>query len=808
MTVSRLLTFFIIAIIFLSACSPFVSSPQSETTITDQMVELSFKVIPLAGNFCPIEQMEIILLDDLPVYPQDQSVVLLTKTPDSYYKATIRASIGTTIHYQYRIDKKLIELAPNNQQAFFRSFSVNGFDEIQDVVSAWEGCNFETETGSISGQIYLDGSPTYGLWIQTAGLFTTTHADGTFELPDTPVGQYHLIVTHPDGRIKPYQQLVRVDPRKVTDVNLNLISNKLVDVTFIVTAPTQSQDSDLSIKLVSNQPAFGGYIIASPSNTFYSSTPLPELIHQDQNIYYISMRLYSGTDFRYYYTQGDEQWNTEVDKSHKHQIRHIFVPDGNLTINDSIISFIEPELSPIHFRIKTPENTPLTDKISLQLKQTNWTPPVTMNRVSDYVWEFALTSGYDPQVPLHYRFCRNGQCGTAGEETTEGIESDDYSLDPTTKERTVNHVINEWKWLPISDQTARLTVSSSIQEKDRNDYWSGMEWSSCMDSSWRNFIPLAIDRSFSYSPNWITIRPGFSIDPDPYQTILDVNQTYLLDQVKNTLVQYEGKIKPSIAIFPTPILAHPIEEWLKTNNDDPDGWRQWSELYQRSILDTASYAELNDFDAIIVGGEWIVPFLPPDSDPSLQISIAPSDADTYWVNLISEIRKVFNGKIVFALPAEINYTDPPVFLDKTDSIYSILTHPEQYSDNLKVYLTSILDSRVKVLQETYHKPIIIGINYPSIPQIPPQANGAMQGPCQKPYGSEWSSLAMTFPVDLQAQVNYYSILLYLINERDWVQGFVSQGYFPVVDTLDFSSSIGGKPAGSLIQFWNQSIFPN
>ncbi len=798
----------IIILIILSSCSPSTSSQKSDLFSADQLVDLSFKVIPLAENSCPIQQLDIVLFDDLNGQSSNQTIIPLTKTADAFYKTTIQAELGSTLRYQYRIDGKLSELTPDYQPAFFHSFTVGGYDEIQDVISTWEGCKVETETGSIYGQVTLDGLPAQGLWIQAVGMSSTTHFDGSFYFSSAPIGQYHLQVSHPEGKTSPFQQLVRVDSGKVTKVNLHLRSNKMVDVTFIVTAPNRSDNEDLSIKLVSNHPDLGGFSFNTPSGIIHSSSPLPVLIHQDRNIYYYSTQLYSGTNFRYYYTLGDERWNTERDDRYKPLIRQIQIPVENITINDSINTFNDyPALSPILFRIKTPANTPSTDIVSIQLKQTNWTPPVEMNRISDFVWEYYLTSGYDLLNPLYYRFCRNGQCGLADEDTTAGFAAEGFSLDPKTKNRTVNHEISAWKWLPASDRKTKLTVSSSIHEKDRDNYWSGVEWTTCMDPSWRDFIPLAVDHSVALSSNWIILRPGFSIDPVPYQVVSDANQTYYLDQAKIRVDHYKDTKKPFIAIFPTPTLEQPIEDWLKNKKDSPDFWQQWSVLYQLSVLDFASYAALNGFDAIILGGEWIVPFLPSDPDPSLQNSISPLDADTYWVNLIQEIRKVFKGKIVFALPADVHYSDPPLFLDKTDAIYSILTHPEQFSQNLKDDLTKLLDTRVKILQETYHKPIVIGINFPSISRITPQTISTMEGPCHKPYGFEWTTLATSFPVDLQTQVNYYSILLYLINERDWIQGFISQGYYPVVDTLDFSSSIGGKPTSGIIQYWNQTIFP-
>jgi hypothetical protein len=173
---------------------------------------------------------------------------------------------------------------------------------------------------------------------------------------------------------------------------------------------------------------------------------------------------------------------------------------------------------------------------------------------------------------------------------------------------------------------------------------------------------------------------------------------------------------------------------------------------------------------------------------------------------MAELRSHYSGDILFALPADTQFTDPPLFLDKMDGLYAIVNRPEQYLEDLTGGLTQLLDGRLQKLAGVYKIPVVMGIHFPAISRVSPDLSPSFEYPCSGEYGSPWLALTGTYPVDGQAQVNYYSVLLILINEREWINGFVSQGFYPVVETYDYSSSVLGKPAAQLIQYWNQSIF--
>jgi len=56
-------------------------------------------------------------------------------------------------------------------------------------------------------------------------------------------------------------------------------------------------------------------------------------------------------------------------------------------------------------------------------------------------------------------------------------------------------------------------------------------------------------------------------------------------------------------------------------------------------------------------------------------------------------------------------------------------------------------------------------------------------------------------VNLQAQADVYQALLMAVNERAWLGGFVSRGYYPPAALQDASSSVHDKPAGDELWYW-------
>ncbi len=170
----------------------------------------------------------------------------------------------------------------------------------------------------------------------------------------------------------------------------------------------------------------------------------------------------------------------------------------------------------------------------------------------------------------------------------------------------------------------------------------------------------------------------------------------------------------------------------------------------------------------------MTPALPSGRLSSGASSGVPADAEARWREILADVRAHYTGRLLWALPSS-DVDDPPPFLDAVDEIYFLWSplpaeQPDISAEQLQADLTNLLDRPVRTIQLLYNKPVIVGVFYPSA-------------------------------VGLQSQANAYNAALNVINQRDWISGFVSRGYYPAAALQDNSASVRGKPAGEILKSW-------
>ena len=123
------------------------------------------------------------------------------------------------------------------------------------------------------------------------------------------------------------------------------------------------------------------------------------------------------------------------------------------------------------------------------------------------------------------------------------------------------------------------------------------------------------------------------------------------------------------------------------------------------------------------------------------------------------------------MPYQDVFAEPP-FLDAIDQIYLLFTFPPGTSieAELGVDIGNWLDYNLWTLQILSGKPLIMAVDYASDP-------------------------------DMGVQVDAYQALINAASARDWINGFISRGYYPVVVLQDASPSVNGKPAADLLGEW-------
>jgi len=169
------------------------------------------------------------------------------------------------------------------------------------------------------------------------------------------------------------------------------------------------------------------------------------------------------------------------------------------------------------------------------------------------------------------------------------------------------------------------------------------------------------------------------------------------------------------------------------------------------------------------------------------------------------------------LPAGGERINPPPFIEDLDQVYLLwsipLTQDSEYSEEqLRKTAAEYLDDEVFLLDITLEMPITITAAYPS-------ASGGLQGCISTPAEGDQPTCLdprlleppypdlSTVEHDFEGQYAAYSVLLKEINTRDWLDGFVSRGFYTPARLQDKSASVYGKSAQFVLQSWFSKMLP-
>jgi len=306
--------------------------------------------------------------------------------------------------------------------------------------------------------------------------------------------------------------------------------------------------------------------------------------------------------------------------------------------------------------------------------------------------------------------------------------------------------------------------------------------------------------------NWVIISPGWhylQANP-PVLSAISGKDALLQDLDQLSLWANQKGLK--VAVFPQSNQSDIVAWWASTIRDER-WWNEWFDVYTSFLINFADYAQRSGSVALILGEPGMWPALPDGNIENGSPSELPVDVDSRWQEIILHIRQHYQGQIIWALSSKNIDNSPPNFLQSVDQIYYLydtvldengLSNP----DILTSRIGQVFDEKIYPFQQKINKPIIIGVQIPSV-------SGATKG-CYslpdscKPLSSlenEYKRLTETLSVDLQVQQDAYLSFLLVINQRNWVNGFIARGFYPPVGIKDISPSIRDKPAEELLRYW-------
>jgi len=779
---------------------PATQIPESEITF----------LVEIPENSPPDEQVYLNILDEVSGLALNMQTYPMDQDDQRHFSLVMPMPLGSALKYRYSRQATVAmveEHVSDGRQMRYRLYYVGGPGVVQDVVTRWTDTQYQGPTGRISGQA-LDaqtGQPIPHLLVVAGGSQALTTSDGSYLLEGLPPGTHNLVAYALDGKYRSFQQGAVVAPESTTPAELRLTPSTMVNITFLVHVPADTIPA-IPLRMAGNLYQLGNTFgdLSGGVNTVASR--MPTLTAGPEGLYSLLLSLPAGADLRYAYTQGDGYWNSELNLDGSRKVRQLIVPDSDTIINDTIPMWRSADAASITFDVKVPPNTPTGDFVSIQINPFfGWTEPIPMWSLGNNRWAYVLNGPLTTIGSMSYRYCRNDQCGSGDDSQTMGPTSGGFPINSSLFSQTAEDQISSWAWL---DPNPMVAAVDPVQVKNRGDHFiAGIEFQDSYHPTWKPLTPKTLDNVQSTGANWVFLDPTWTYTRNsPPILELVSGQDAPWPDLQDSIQQSRGR-GFNVGVFPVPHFPTSPNQWWMEGKRDFSWWVVWFERYRAFAVHHADLAARNDAQALVLGGDWILPAMPDGKLSDGSLSGVPADAETRWRNLMQEIRTRYNGSIIWALPYAQAANNPPAFLDAVDRIY-VVFNPALTSitnagrPDLEAKAASLFDTGLQPLQARFGKAIMVGIAYPS-------ADGAASGCLPNPAGGclNYKSLARPEPdvpsiaIDLGEQADIYSAILAVINSRDWITGFVSRGFYPPVTLQDKSSSVGGKPAEEVLKYW-------
>ncbi len=753
------------------------------------------------------ESVALALLDEVTGLSLNAQLYRMQPVDNLTYQATLALPYSAVVRYRYV--RLSTTQAPEdtilNEPIRYRLYFVAGQAEVKDIIAGWSDRSYSTQTGSIEGRVLnVDtGAPIPDVLVTAGGERSFTDSAGRFDLAALVPGTHNLVAYATDGTYQVFQQGATVAQGLTTAVEVKLKAAPLVRVTFVAAAPHDVQGAP--VRIAGNLLELGNTFadLQGGLNTVADRMPVMQL--QSDGRYSATISLPVGAYVQYKYTLGDGFWNAEHAAGSEFRLRDLIVPPQDSTIQDTVTTWQAGSSSPILFEVTVTPDTPAADLIYIQFNPYGWTEPIPMWPLGNNRWAYKLYGPLNTLGNLHYRYCRDGQCGSADDLSTAGPSANGRTVETSLAGQDIQDTVTSWAWLQESEPST--LVGSAITARSAG-FMSGIEYQSNFQPNWSYFNPQSLQNVQGLGANWVFFTPSWTyMRSSPLELGLEPGQDpFWLDST--IMVSQARAANLKVGIFPVPHFVTSAADFWKTAPRDAAWWQDWFDHYRAFAVNYADLAAQTGSQAVVLGGDWLQPALPGGTLPDGSASGVPADAGSRWQSVISEVRQHFNGAVYWALPYDPGKLQQtaPAFLSNVDGIYLLWSAPLASQPNAsKADMTSqagqLLDSEVSPFASGLNKPLVLAMAYPSADGVASGCISGGGGGCL-----DWADLNQpsdpgSVSVNLQAQSDVYEAMLNAINARPWIAGIVSRGYYPPAALQDKSASVHGKPAADLLWYW-------
>ena len=779
--------------------------PRAQVTFTVRLPD------PLAGG----ELLAVSILDEVTGLALNAVDYQLTAVDPITYTATLAIPDQALIKYRYvRLGASRVNEDTNlDANIRYRLLRVTGPTQVVDTVNSWTDRPVGTLSGTIFGSVlHADtGAPLPEILVTAGGVQTLTDSAGRFELVGLRGGNHNFVAYALDGAFQTFQQGAMVAETQNTPVEVRLRPAQMVNITFNVTVPTETQRG-VPLRLAGNLLQLGNTFSDLRGGLSTVADRMPELVPLPDGRYSLSLALPAGADIEYKYTLGDGFWNAEFSPTGQYVTRHLLVPQQSMTVDDVVQSWRAGPNAPILFEVTVPQDTPTADDIYIQFNPYGWTPPIPMWPTGPNKWAYKLYGPLNIVGSFGYRYCRNAQCNSADDAQTAGDASRGHTVTPSLVPQDIVDTVRQWTWQQNTGSPS--LVATDIPSRGAT-FVAGVEFQSYYEPHNPRFVPTALENVKAIGANWVFITPSWTyVRSDPLIFSGQPGRDpFGRDTVKS--VADARALSLNVALFPQPRFPSSSNEFWRTAPRDPNWWTRWFDHYRAFAVHHADLASLAGAQGLVIGGDWIAPALPGGTLADGSPSGVPGDAEARWQSVLAEVRQHFRGTVMFALPYDTGVVAAPVnILSNADMVYllwfaKLSEQPTPNKADMLAEAGRLLDNNIAPVQTQVNKPFIMGLSYPSATYsatgcIPNGSGGCLY----------WSALnrpnadLTTVSLDLQQQVDIYDAVFNAVNARSWVGGLVSRGYFAPVALQDKSASIHGKPSADLLWYWFPRLLGN
>jgi hypothetical protein len=788
------------------------SSTQPPSLTTPQETIITFR-LTLNQPLPPGESVALTLLDEVSGLAFNPFDYVMTAEDATHYSVLIPFEMGTVLKYRYTRHgiSNVIEHLPNGEPVRYRLYHVEGPGMVQDTLSRWTDTQFVGKTGRITGKIteFTSGQPIPNLLIASGGAQVFTNADGSYLIEGLPEGTHNLVAYALDGMYHIYQQGATIAADSTTPASFNLYRSETIPVIFTLTVP-ESTPSEAPLRLAGNLLQLGNTFADLSGGVSTIASRMPVLSRLPDGRFATTVNLPVGAYIEYKYTLGDGLWNAEHSSDGSLITRHFTVPGSSIQLTDTVSNWGTLKVAPIRFDVAVPVYTPANEGVSIQFNPGfGWLEPLPMwsalNAQGQPIWRFILLSPLEILGTIQYRICRAEQCGIADDRNTQGANPLGNIVNTGALPQTIVYSVSEWVWYPGAPQQASIPNVEILPRTP--GFIAGICFDPSYHPSWGSHVFDAIAMVNNLGANWLILQPSWSLtrmDP-PILEILPAQDILLPDLISYiTRASSDGL---NVGLYPSPRFpVHPDQWWYEAPRDF-SWWVVWFDHYTQFILHHAELASQYNIGSLIIGGDWITPALPGGVVTDGNPSGVPADADSRWRNLISEIRDRYHGTLIWALSYPEGVQNAPPFISEVDKIILHWSAPLSEGENpsvteLSTEVARIFDNDIFPFSEAINMPIILAIEYPS-------ANGSAAGciPVNEDTCLPVDGLSTSNPdldlvaLDLQEQANLYNAVFMAVNERPWINGVISMGFYPPAPLQDPSISVFGKPASGVLWYW-------